>query len=108
MTRNKTSIEWSLVQRNLRIELQHNDAFDNMKKVLWLGYDDLPYHLKPCFLYFNISPQDYPIGRGQIIRSWIAEGFVKAMQRMTLEQISERYLNELVHRSLVEVVEFNT
>ncbi|KAK4575622.1 hypothetical protein RGQ29_026543 [Quercus rubra] len=37
---------------------------------------------------------------------WIAEGFVRKA-RITLEELAQSYLNQLIHRSLVQVVEFD-
>ncbi|CAJ2638678.1 unnamed protein product [Trifolium pratense] len=66
-------------------------------------YDDLPYYLKPCILYFSIYPEDYCINHKRLIQQWIAEGFVKSDGRRTFEQVAEEYLSELIHRSLVLV-----
>ncbi|KAJ6347736.1 hypothetical protein OIU76_004259 [Salix suchowensis] len=46
-----------------------------------------------------------PIGRMKLIRLWIAEGFVEVKEGMTLEEVAEDYLNELIKRSLLLVVE---
>ena len=68
-----------------------------------LSYHDLPYHLKSCFLYLAIFPEDYTIKCGILTRLWIAEGFVKAKRGVTLEDTAEEFLAELIHRSLVQV-----
>ncbi|RDX94171.1 Disease resistance protein RPM1, partial [Mucuna pruriens] len=67
------------------------------------AYDDLPYYLKPCILYFGIYPEDYSINHNRLTRQWIAEGFVKSDGRRTLEQVADEYLAELIYRSLVQV-----
>ncbi|KAJ6943089.1 disease resistance protein RPM1-like [Populus alba x Populus x berolinensis] len=46
-----------------------------------------------------------PIERMKLIRLWIAEGFVEGKEGMTLEEVADDYLNELIKRSLVRVVE---
>ncbi|RDY12364.1 Disease resistance protein RPM1, partial [Mucuna pruriens] len=66
------------------------------------AYDDLPYYLKPCILYFGIYPEDYSIHHNRLTQQWIAEGFVKSDGR-TLEQVADEYLSELIYRSLVQV-----
>ncbi|KAL0000467.1 hypothetical protein SO802_014248 [Lithocarpus litseifolius] len=48
-------------------------------------------------------PEDYDINCARLIRLWIAEGFVKKMQGITLEEVAQGYLNQLIHRSLVQV-----
>ncbi|MCH97214.1 NBS-containing resistance-like protein, partial [Trifolium medium] len=74
-----------------------------IKEILGLSYDDLPYYLKSCLLYFGIYPEDYEVKAKRLIRQWIAEGFVKEERGKTLEEVAERYLIELIHRSLVQV-----
>ncbi|KAJ6933243.1 disease resistance protein RPM1-like [Populus alba x Populus x berolinensis] len=46
-----------------------------------------------------------PIERMKLIRLWIAEGFAEGKEGMTLEEVADDYLNELIKRSLVRVVE---
>lgn len=69
--------------------------------ILVLSYNHLPCHLKKCFRYFGAFPEDTEIYVRWLIRSWIAEGFVKQMGERRLEEIAEEYLMDLVDRSLV-------
>jgi len=47
------------------------------------------------------------IKRRKLIRLWIVERFVEEKQGFTMEEVAEEYLNELVNRSLIQVVEKN-
>ena len=100
-TKSKTVTEWKTVSKNLNLELRRNAHLSNIINILSLSYDDLPYYLKPCILYFSIYPEDYSINHKRLIQQWIAEGFVKSDGRRTLEEVAEEYLLELIHRSLV-------
>ncbi|XP_059656615.1 disease resistance protein RPM1-like [Cornus florida] len=72
-------------------------------RVLSLSYNDLPYHLKYCFLYLTIFPEDtYPVRCRVLIRLWIAEGFIRAQTGKELEEIGEEYLEELSNRNLIQ------
>ena len=51
--------------------------------------------------------EDYSVNCFRLIHLWIAEGFVKEKQGITLEEVAQDYLNQLIHRSLVQVVEFD-
>ncbi|PNY10940.1 NBS-containing resistance-like protein [Trifolium pratense] len=103
-TKAKTVNEWQMVSQNLNLELGRNAHLSSLTKILSLSYDDLPYYLKPCILYFGIYPEDYCINHKRLIQEWIAEGFIKKSDgRRTSEQVAEEYLSELVHRSLVLV-----
>ncbi|KAJ6327077.1 hypothetical protein OIU78_014039 [Salix suchowensis] len=105
-TKDKNKLdEWEMVHRSLGAGFENNDTLMNTRKILSLSYNDLPYYLKCCLLYFSIFPEGNPIGRMKLIRLWIAEGFVEGKEGMTLEEVAEDYLNELIKRSLVRVVE---
>ncbi|KAG8365471.1 hypothetical protein BUALT_Bualt18G0108200 [Buddleja alternifolia] len=73
------------------------------KAPLLASYMDLSTDLKSCLLYFSIFPEDYSVERGRLIRLWVAEGFVKGRGCMTAEEVAEENLNELIHRNLVHV-----
>ncbi|KAL2337277.1 hypothetical protein Fmac_011723 [Flemingia macrophylla] len=101
--KSKTVSEWQKVSQNLNLELQRNAHLTSLTKILSLSYEDLPYYLKPCMLYFGIYPEDYSIHHNKLTRQWIAEGLVKSDGRETLEQVADEYLTELIYRSLVQV-----
>lgn len=95
--------EWDMIRRSLGVEIQGNDKLEDLKKVLSLSFNDLPYYLKSCFLYLGIFPEGYLIKRMRLIRLWIAEGFVEAKEGRTLEEVAQDYLNELLNRNLMQV-----
>ncbi|XP_050246316.1 disease resistance protein RPM1-like isoform X9 [Quercus robur] len=108
-TKQKVESEWIKFLDSLTSELESNPQLQDITKILSLSYIDLPYNLKACFLYFGMFPEDYFINSAKLIRLWIAEGFVKEMSGKTLEDIAQDYLNQLIHRCLVQVarIDFN-
>ncbi|KAM0896116.1 hypothetical protein ACQ4PT_023382 [Festuca glaucescens] len=99
-TKEKTENEWrKFIDRsawsvgNLPTEL---------RGALYLSYDDLPSHLKQCFLYLALYPEDRYIGRDDLIRLWVAEGFIEEQQGQLLEDIAEEYCYELIYRNLLQ------
>ncbi|KAK2993691.1 hypothetical protein RJ640_027043 [Escallonia rubra] len=102
-TKDRRVEEWDMVRRSLGDELESNDQFRFMKRILFLSYFDLPSHLKVCLLYLSIFPEDYEIEKMRLIRLWNAEGFVQVREGKTSEEVAENYLNNLVNRSLVQV-----
>ncbi|KAI3957600.1 hypothetical protein MKW92_027764 [Papaver armeniacum] len=92
----------------------HRDVASNINKgknggvmgILALSYNDLPVHLKPCFLYLGLFPEDYAIPRKKLIRLWIAEGFIphrKEDAHGTLEEAGKhQYYNELIQRCMIQ------
>ncbi|XP_075672676.1 putative disease resistance RPP13-like protein 3 [Castanea sativa] len=71
--------------------------------ILALSYNHLPRRLKSCFLYFGIYPEDFEIPVRQLIRLWIAEGFIRQIGNRNIEDVAEDYLEELINRSLIQV-----
>ncbi|KAF8017008.1 hypothetical protein BT93_H2264 [Corymbia citriodora subsp. variegata] len=94
-----------IISHSLAAELENNDKSQNFKKILSLSYNDLHYNLKSCFLYLGVFPEDHVIQCMRLIRLWIAEGFVEKREGMTQEEVAERYLKELINRSLVQIAE---
>ncbi|XAR63695.1 hypothetical protein NMG60_11023725 [Bertholletia excelsa] len=71
--------------------------------ILALSYNHLPYHLKACFLYFGVFPEDYEIPVWKLIQLWVAEGFIQQDGDIRLEDTAEEQLEDLVDRNLVLV-----
>ncbi|KAH6788415.1 hypothetical protein C2S51_003421 [Perilla frutescens var. frutescens] len=81
-----------------------NSAEDNQfHNVLSLSYNHLPARLKPCFLYLGIFPEDHKIRVSQLIKLWVAEGFIKQDKDQRLEEVAEGYMNDLLGRNLIIV-----
>ncbi|XP_059650140.1 putative disease resistance RPP13-like protein 3 [Cornus florida] len=103
-TKNQSRIdEWHMLHRSLEV----NNKLQNMKNILSLSYNDLPWHLKICFLYLSIFPEDHEIECMRLIRLWTAEGFVQVGEDglLTIEEVAEGYVYDLLNRSLIQVTE---
>ena len=97
-----TKNEWKTLHDSLESELRSTGELSNIMKVLSASYKDLPFHLKYCFLYMSIFPENYPVKRRRLVRLWIAEGFVIKKSGKTLEEVGEEYLKELMDRNLIK------
>ncbi|XP_034570917.1 putative disease resistance protein At1g50180 [Setaria viridis] len=76
-----------------------------MGAILARSYSDLPNHyIKSCFLYLAVFPEDYSIFVSDLIKLWIAEGFIPPITRHTREQTARMYVSDLAQRCLVQVV----
>ncbi|GAB4838901.1 hypothetical protein Ancab_028435 [Ancistrocladus abbreviatus] len=75
-------------------------------EILALSYHDLPREVKPCFLYFAAFPEDFEVSARQLIRLWVAEGFIQKRRERNVEDIAEDYLENLIDRNLVQVEKF--
>ncbi|WVZ49716.1 hypothetical protein U9M48_001048 [Paspalum notatum var. saurae] len=89
-------------------KFMHKSAFHMSKlpkelsRALYLSYDELPRYLKQCFLYCALYPEDCTIAREDLMRFWIAEGFVEEQQEQLLEDTAEEYYYELIFRNLLQ------
>ncbi|KAI3462446.1 hypothetical protein Pfo_019109 [Paulownia fortunei] len=74
--------------------------------MLELSYKHLPQHLKLCFLYFGAFREDTEIPVRKLISLWIAAGFIHKedqVNKKSLEDVGEKYLMDLISRSLILV-----
>ncbi|KAL7115004.1 hypothetical protein ACP275_04G156600 [Erythranthe tilingii] len=74
---------------------------DDCSSILSLSYTHLHVHLKPCFLYMGIFPEDHIIRVSHTIKLWVAEGFIKLNKSQSLEEIARDYLNDLIDMNLI-------
>ncbi|XP_051195555.1 disease resistance protein RGA5-like [Lolium perenne] len=85
-----------------------NLTLDGVRQILKLSYIDLPCHLKTCLLYLGMYPEDYTIERSNLERQWIAEGFITEENGQDGAEAAKKYFNEMVNRSLIQPVEFDS
>nr|DAD24971.1 TPA_asm: hypothetical protein HUJ06_026435 [Nelumbo nucifera] len=101
----QSAFELQKLHDSIGHELETNIMLTPMTRILSLSYNDLPFHLKSCFLYLGIFPENYIIKCGRLIRLWIAEGFVKEARGKSLEDVAESYLRELIQRNMLQAME---
>ncbi|XP_066308870.1 disease resistance protein Pik-2-like [Miscanthus floridulus] len=94
--------EWEKHGLNLLCS-SHPDGLDGLKQILDLSYNDLQPHLRSCFLYLSIFPENSEIETERLVRRWIAEGFITGSK----EETAISYLKELIDRNLVQPLGLN-
>uniref|UniRef100_M8BW38 Disease resistance protein RPM1 n=1 Tax=Aegilops tauschii TaxID=37682 RepID=M8BW38_AEGTA len=97
----KIAFQWRKLNEHISAELAMNPELGTIKTVLMRSYDGLPYHLKSCFLYMPIFPEDYRVGRGRLVRRWTAEGYSREVRGKSAVQIADSYFMELMSRSMI-------
>nr|XP_023921043.1 disease resistance protein RPP13-like [Quercus suber] len=97
----KTHRTWLKLIGHVNWYLDQNKSF--CRDILALSYNHLSQHLKPCFLYFGIYPKNFEIPVMQLIRLWIAEGFIQQTGTRNMEDVAEDYLEELIDQSLIQI-----
>lgn len=94
--------EWETFYSQIPSELESNPNLEAMRRIVTLSYNYLPSHLKQCFLYLSIFPEDFEINRNRLVNRWMAEGFIKARANMTIEDVGKSYFKELINRSMIQ------
>ncbi|KAL9328791.1 hypothetical protein ACSQ67_003794 [Phaseolus vulgaris] len=97
----KSSGEWKRVLQNISWHLLEEQ--EKITRILALSYNDLPSHLKSCFLYLGLFPEGVDIHTKKLIRLWVAEGFLPQEGEETAEGVAQKYLNELIGRCMIQV-----
>ncbi|KAJ0020071.1 hypothetical protein Pint_31031 [Pistacia integerrima] len=72
MLQKKKPPKWRAVYDSIRRHLI--DDSNQIKYLLALSFDDLPYKLKLCFFYMGLFPEDFEIDVEKLIRLLVAEG----------------------------------
>ncbi|KAG9456591.1 hypothetical protein H6P81_001099 [Aristolochia fimbriata] len=101
--RSPSFFEWKRIAENFREELEENG--DSVMASLQLSYDELPSHLKLCFLCFSLYPEDCVIPKQQLTHWWIGEGFIPMRNGRVELESAEHCLLGLMNRCLVEAVD---
>ncbi|XP_019170718.1 PREDICTED: putative late blight resistance protein homolog R1A-4 [Ipomoea nil] len=99
---NNIQQEWKKVEKELEL-LGFLDSW-----ALTIRYNQLPQHLKVCFLYFGVFPKGNVIRVKQLVRLWIAEGILNPFGNEGLESQAYEYLRELIDRSLVLIEKWSS
>ncbi|GKV47353.1 hypothetical protein SLEP1_g54259 [Rubroshorea leprosula] len=95
--------EWEKIY-NSNIWSSSKDRSD-IFPVLILSYNDLPFHLKRCFAYCALFPNDYEFDKMELVRLWMAEGLLQQQsggKKQMEEDTGHEYFQELLLRSLFQ------
>ncbi|KAL0920632.1 hypothetical protein M5K25_009780 [Dendrobium thyrsiflorum] len=95
-----------LDERRWRTVLESNLLGENsVDSILRLSYIVLSNPLKSCFAFCcGMFAQDRKYDKDDLIRMWIALGFIQPSPGMTMEDIGEKYFDVLVKKTLLEKV----
>lgn len=90
---------WEYVQNSMGSIVGRDRRLGVMRQILNLSYKDLPPTLKTCFLYLGAYREDTVVWRDDLVRQWVAEGFVGGMHGDAVN-----CFHELVNRSMIQPV----
>lgn len=102
LVKNQSSYRWREVALSLRSFMVHDPS--QYMGTLALSYNHLPPHLRWCFLFVGVFPEDYEIPVTKLIWLWIAQGFVHDQGgSRILEDVAKDFMMDLIKRSLLMI-----
>ncbi|KAI0531391.1 hypothetical protein KFK09_000945 [Dendrobium nobile] len=91
--------QWELLSQEL---MENGKVAGTIIPILKTSYDHLPLHLKHCFAFCSTFPKDYEFGKEELVKLWIALDLIKNSSRIQMEDIGERYFDDLLWRSFFQ------
>ncbi|XP_039129552.1 putative disease resistance RPP13-like protein 1 [Dioscorea cayenensis subsp. rotundata] len=93
---------WDVLQSEL---WELDEAQAEIIPALKLSYSRMPSYMKPCFLYCSMYPKAHLFRKGNLIRLWMAQGYIRVKGSKIMEDVGENYFNELQQRSYFQLYE---
>ena len=78
-----------------------------MGQILDICFNSLPHYLKTCLLYLSTYPEGYLFLKEDLVKQWVAEGFICVNEGEDMEEVAGSYFDELVSMGLIQVMDIN-
>ncbi|THU56353.1 hypothetical protein C4D60_Mb11t16380 [Musa balbisiana] len=89
---------WRRILHKKIYEIEEKEG--DIVSVLRLSYEQLPAHLKQCYISCSLFPKNHSFERDDLLQMWMALGFVQANDKHDrMEDIGQDLINELSSRS---------
>ncbi|KAM3206011.1 hypothetical protein ACQJBY_061600 [Aegilops geniculata] len=95
------------IQDSLVSCLSSNSTSERTRQVLNLSYNSLPHYLKTCLLQLCMYPEGSIVFKQDLVRQWVAEGFLAASEGKNMEEVAGIYFDQLVDRKFIQPVSIN-
>ncbi|KAF9664019.1 hypothetical protein SADUNF_Sadunf17G0112600 [Salix dunnii] len=99
----RTELEWLYVKESVIWDLPEDEC-GRILPALKLSYNNLPPHLKQCFGFCCMFPKDYVMKKDQLVRLWLANGFIDPEGQMDFHETGYEIFDDLVGRSIFQEV----
>ncbi|KAI4966196.1 hypothetical protein ZWY2020_042042 [Hordeum vulgare] len=84
--------------------IQMNNQDNVLMTMVSMCIDDLPNEHRSCLLYTAGFLARSTIDASQLVRLWVAEGFLSQQHGVSQEELGQRYLKEFICRGLMQLV----
>lgn len=96
----KMEQQWQTILDNEMWNLEELE--ENVFAPLLLSYNDLSSMVKQCFAYCAIFPKGYALNKNDLIRLWMAQGYLLSNKNTQLEIVGEECFDNLAMHSLFQ------
>lgn len=94
--------QWTYIYDSLSSKFRTSSSpSEGMKLVVNFSYNNLTCHLKTCLLYLSIYPEGYTVCKDDLVKQWVAEGFINGTEGREMET-AESYFHELIGRRFLQ------
>ncbi|KAA0058608.1 disease resistance protein RGA2-like [Cucumis melo var. makuwa] len=80
---------------------------NQIQQILKISFDHLPSNLKRCFMYCSLFPKDYEFRKDELVKLWMAQGFIQPHDEKAIEDVGDDYFKELLGRSFFQDIRKN-
>uniref|UniRef100_A0A8R7QTL4 AAA+ ATPase domain-containing protein n=2 Tax=Triticum urartu TaxID=4572 RepID=A0A8R7QTL4_TRIUA len=83
-------------------EVRDRDLLNETIGALWWSYQHLDEQVRRCFAYCSIFPKRHRLNRDELVKMWVAEGFIQTTNADDMEAVGRDYFHELLATSFVQ------
>uniref|UniRef100_A0A453T693 Uncharacterized protein n=1 Tax=Aegilops tauschii subsp. strangulata TaxID=200361 RepID=A0A453T693_AEGTS len=95
------------LRKNPKVEIWRREKDRDLMKetmgALWWSYQYLDEQVRRCFAYCSIFPRRHRLIRDELVKLWVAEGFIKTSKpEEEMEDVAQEYFDELLSASFLQ------
>uniref|UniRef100_A0ACD5VB00 Uncharacterized protein n=1 Tax=Avena sativa TaxID=4498 RepID=A0ACD5VB00_AVESA len=87
--------------------LSANSTSERTRQVLNVSFSYLPHYLKTCLLYLSMYQKGYKFCNDDLVKQWMAEGFIDTTGGQDIKKVAESYLDQLIDRRFIQPIHIN-
>uniref|UniRef100_A0A452ZSJ8 Uncharacterized protein n=1 Tax=Aegilops tauschii subsp. strangulata TaxID=200361 RepID=A0A452ZSJ8_AEGTS len=95
------------IHQSLSSLFSANPTSERTRQALNLSFHNLPQCLKTCLLYLSMYQEGYTFYKDDLVKQWMAEGFIDTTEGQDVEKLAESYLNQLISRRFIQPIRIN-
>ncbi|XP_020600081.1 LOW QUALITY PROTEIN: putative disease resistance protein At3g14460 [Phalaenopsis equestris] len=105
---NLTERFWMKILESNVLNVEPKPGRNNILSILSLSFTLLPQSLQNCFAFCGLFPQDHEFDKDDLVRMWIALGFIQESynEGETLEDIGGRYFDVFIRKSFFDEFQY--